>query len=61
MIIWGENDSLIPIHHYHQFLRDLPKAKILLISNCGHMPQEEKPEEVLSGMLPFFKEVEETN
>lgn len=57
LIIWGEDDSLIPIHHYQKFLKELPNAKNLLIPNCGHMPQEEKPDEVLSAILPFLAPV----
>lgn len=55
LIIWGEKDSLIPISHFDLFLRDFPHAKSFLIADCGHIPQEENPEEVLSAMLPFLE------
>jgi pimeloyl-ACP methyl ester carboxylesterase len=56
LIIWGEKDSQIPFSHYEKFVHDFPSAKKLLISKCGHMPQEETPHEVLSTLLEFLQE-----
>lgn len=56
LILWGKEDGLIPLEHYHQFVADLPSAKSILITDCGHMPQEEKPEQVVAALLSFFDE-----
>jgi pimeloyl-ACP methyl ester carboxylesterase len=61
LIIWGEDDTLIPIDHYRRFVKDLPEAKNHLIPNCGHMPQEEKPDEVLSIIIPFYQTLGPSN
>lgn len=54
LIIWGEHDTLIPVSHYENFLKDFPHANHLLITNCGHIPQEERPQEVVSSILSFL-------
>jgi pimeloyl-ACP methyl ester carboxylesterase len=58
LIIWGEHDSLIPMSHYEKFQKDFPKAQHFLFANCGHIPQEETPQEVLNAMLLFLQKIE---
>lgn len=55
LVIWGDHDSLIPITHYEKFIHDFPSADRLLISNCGHIPQEEKPELVVEAIVRFLE------
>lgn len=55
LIIWGEEDRLIPINYFHQFAKDFPDAKTVVIPHCGHIPQEECPEEVNKAILNFLK------
>lgn len=55
LIIWGEKDTLIPLSHFEKFQKDFPRSDKCLIPNCGHIPQEEKPDEVLAAILPFLK------
>jgi pimeloyl-ACP methyl ester carboxylesterase len=56
-VIWGNNDTLIPIEHFKLFCKDFPSAKKLLIEECGHIPQEEKPEEIKASVLSFLREI----
>jgi pimeloyl-ACP methyl ester carboxylesterase len=58
LIIWGDYDWLIPVSHYEKFLNDFPNAKRLLIRDCGHIPQEEAPEQVLAAILEFLQEID---
>jgi pimeloyl-ACP methyl ester carboxylesterase len=55
LIIWGDHDTLIPLCHYEKFIHDFPHAQTLLITNCGHIPQEEEPEQVLAAILQFLQ------
>lgn len=57
-IIWGEHDQLLPLDHYKKFTRDFALGRFLLLNDCGHIPQEEKPEEVLAELLDFFQQVD---
>lgn len=58
LVIWGDQDWLIPVSHFENFLKDFPTAHRLLIPNCGHIPQEEAPQQVLTSMLEFFQSVD---
>lgn len=55
LIIWGKEDRLIPRIHQQHIAHQCPQAQTLTISNCGHIPQEESPQEVLQGILDFYK------
>lgn len=56
LLIWGEKDQLIPVSHYEKFRKDFPHASCLLIDKCGHIPQEEEPEQVVGAILNFLTE-----
>jgi pimeloyl-ACP methyl ester carboxylesterase len=53
LIIWGECDKSIPVSlgvHLHV---NLPHSEFVVIPDCGHLPQEERPEETVALMLDF--------
>jgi pimeloyl-ACP methyl ester carboxylesterase len=53
LIVWGEEDSVIPVRDGYT-LRDLiPGSRLFVIKNCGHVPQEEKAE-LFSQMVSEF-------
>jgi pimeloyl-ACP methyl ester carboxylesterase len=55
LIVWGENDSVIPVKNGHS-LRDLiPNAQLVVFKNCGHIPQEEVPENFVNAVTQFAK------
>lgn len=58
LVIWGDHDRLIPIHHYEKFIQDFPHAGRLLIGNCGHIPQEEAPQQVLEAVSQFLQNID---
>jgi len=55
LIIWGENDSWIPVEFARRFAADIPRAQLAILPNCGHVPQEEKPEEVARLVREFWQ------
>lgn len=55
LLVWGDKDSLIPVSHFDRFSQDFPECEKLLLKNCGHIPQEEYPEEVLEILIPFLE------
>lgn len=54
LVIWGDHDALIPMTHFEKFAKDFPHADMLLIHNCGHIPQEEEPDQVIAATLEFL-------
>jgi pimeloyl-ACP methyl ester carboxylesterase len=46
LIIWGERDRVIPLAHGRRLQRDLPKARLAIIAEAGHLPHEEFPNKV---------------
>lgn len=46
-IIWGRQDRILPVGFVEEFKRLLPKAQIQIIENAGHLPQAEKPDELV--------------
>lgn len=44
LIIWGEEDTVIPIHNGETLYKSILNSRFVVLKNCGHVPQEEKPE-----------------
>ncbi len=44
-IIWGEQDKLISMKSVNIMERSIPRARVYLLKQCGHVPQLECPEE----------------
>jgi pimeloyl-ACP methyl ester carboxylesterase len=53
LIIWGQQDRIVPAICGHQYQRLLPNAELRLLDNCGHQPYLEQPE-AFSGLLLDF-------
>jgi pimeloyl-ACP methyl ester carboxylesterase len=43
LVIWCKEDKVVPSFFAPRLKADLPSAELIVFSNCGHMPQEEKP------------------
>ena len=53
LIIWGRDDAWIPQEDAFKFKQALPKARLEVIPFCGHIPQEENPEETARLIMEF--------
>ncbi|MFN2500408.1 MAG: alpha/beta fold hydrolase [Pyrinomonadaceae bacterium] len=42
LIIWGEQDTVIPIENGYKLRNSILNSKLVVIRDCGHVPQEEK-------------------
>ena len=54
LILWGYEDVIIRREKAQWLHRDIANSKLIYIYECGHMPQEEKPEETLQHILNFL-------
>ena len=55
LLLWGEKDLLIPIEAAYKFYHDLPNDTLVILSNVGHVPMEESPNQSLEAVLSFLK------
>ena len=44
LLIWGEDDKVIPIENAHKLYDSILHSRLVVLKNCGHLPQEEKSE-----------------
>jgi len=44
LIIWGEQDTVIPIKGGYKLRQEMPNARLIVFKDCGHVPPEEKSE-----------------
>ncbi|MEO8043133.1 MAG: alpha/beta hydrolase [Acidobacteriota bacterium] len=44
LIVWGEDDKVIPVDDGHKLHDSILNSRLVVLKNCGHVPQEEKSE-----------------
>jgi pimeloyl-ACP methyl ester carboxylesterase len=54
LIIWGRQDRVIPLIVGELLNQLIPNSTLRVIEECGHIPQEEKPEETIALMTEFL-------
>jgi pimeloyl-ACP methyl ester carboxylesterase len=55
LILWGEQDLLIPVENAQRFHKDLPNDTLLIFKNLGHVPMEENAAESVKPVIDFLK------
>lgn len=55
LIIWGENDPVLSVDNSIRLSNELPNARLEIINECGHVPQEEKPGVTFEKIYTFIK------
>jgi pimeloyl-ACP methyl ester carboxylesterase len=53
LIIWGRNDRWIPVADADRFASAIPAARKVVLEESGHVPQEERPAEVVHLLEEF--------
>jgi pimeloyl-ACP methyl ester carboxylesterase len=54
LLIWGEEDRVIPLSKGEMLTSLLPNSTLVVLPNCGHIPQEECPQETIVVMDKFL-------
>lgn len=57
LLIWGEQDRVLPVHHAKAAISRLPQGRLEILSDCGHIPQIEQPERLEAALSKFFNEI----
>lgn len=55
LIIWGDQDRLIPLHVGEAMASDFPDSELVRFSHLGHVPHEESPAETLAAVKSFLE------
>ena len=55
LIIWGLDDEVIPVKIGLMLHEAIPHSRLELINDCGHVPQEEQPDETMRYISAFFR------
>ncbi len=56
LILWGQEDRLIPVENAYRFHRDIAGSKLVIYANVGHMPMEEAPGMSVNDVIQFLME-----
>lgn len=54
LILWCDHDKVIKPNIGLRLHRDLPNSIFEVIGNCGHLPQEERPEDTVQQLRQFL-------
>jgi pimeloyl-ACP methyl ester carboxylesterase len=54
LIIWGQQDRLVPPDHARILEAKLPRSRTILFDECGHLPQLEQPQKFNEAVLEFL-------
>ncbi len=53
LVLWGEEDKIVPVSYGKQFAESIPGAIFNTIPACGHYSHIEKPDEFTSAIIGF--------
>ncbi|CAN8259803.1 unnamed protein product [Cochlearia groenlandica] len=57
LIVTGDTDRIVPAWNAERLSRAIPGSVFEMIKKCGHLPQEEKPDEFISVVAKFLGDV----
>jgi len=54
LVVTGDDDRIVPTGQSVRLAGELPQADLVVIPNCGHVPQEECPDPFLRALEDFL-------
>jgi pimeloyl-ACP methyl ester carboxylesterase len=55
LVIWGRQDRWLPLPQGERLAREVAGARLEVLDPCGHVPQEERPADVLRLIEEFLR------
>jgi len=55
LLVWGDHDRMFPKEHALAYQRSIPGAKVVIVPECGHVPQIEQPEAFAAAIETFLQ------
>ena len=59
LVISGDDDQIVPVENSRRLAQDIPGSELVILKNCGHLPQEECPQAFLLALEGFISTMEE--
>jgi Predicted hydrolases or acyltransferases (alpha/beta hydrolase superfamily) len=56
LLIWGEDDTVIPVKNGHKLYDSMLHSRLVVLKDCGHVPQEEKSEAFVGLVTDFCRQ-----
>jgi pimeloyl-ACP methyl ester carboxylesterase len=56
LILWGDDDKVIPPQYGPAFAELIPGARLEVIDKCGHLPQIERADAFVAKITAFITE-----
>ena len=54
-VIWGQEDTFLPVHHAYQIKAKIPEIELKIIPDCGHVPPLEQTGQFIRMLIDFIK------
>jgi len=54
LVITGDSDQIVPVENSRQLAQDITDAVLAVLPNCGHLPQEECPQDFMQAINQFL-------
>ncbi len=54
LLVWGTDDMVIPSYHATAAAARLQNSQVVLIPDCGHLPQVERPDMFVTALMEFL-------
>jgi pimeloyl-ACP methyl ester carboxylesterase len=55
LILWGDNDTHIPLDRGYRLRDAIPHSRLVVFRNCGHLPPAEYPQKFVEVVSAFCK------
>ena len=56
LLIWGEDDTVIPIHNGFKLHQSILNSRLVVFRHCGHIPPEETPDNFVEIVTSFCRD-----
>jgi pimeloyl-ACP methyl ester carboxylesterase len=54
LVLSGDSDVIIPVDKSRELARRIQNSSFRVIEKCGHLPQEERPDELMAVIIEFI-------
>ena len=54
LVVWCRKDPIVPLRSGRQLVAALPRARLAILDRCHHLPQHERPSQLLRTLAPVL-------